>query len=337
MGCIEPPLFILKEETQTFRILSSTAVVALVAGPSFAQELTFGRGNFDYSSFNVDGTEELTTSRLDAEAEMTFNQILLGGYFSNDTFDPSGIGELSIQTYGLSGAYMLTPEALVGLGLTGIRFESGGSDDSISGFEAFGQYRTGQFGAALTISRPDADDADDFTIYTAVAEAEVTTGVTLGAVYETFTEDDVSVYVLSAEYEQGPIFGRAYVLGTNSDFGNDATAVGLRGSYEFTDSIRALAAYEKFDFDSGADETTGFSVGAGYRIVDGVWFDASLGQLEEGGEAADVINVNISYEFGTRTRLDRQVKQDLMEDSRAGARSLVPDFGYGIIGLVIGS
>lgn len=314
------------------KLMTSTAFVLAGTAGAFAQELTFGRANFDYNSFSIDDTEALSTSRLNAEGEMTFDQFLLGGHFSNDVFDPDGSGELTIRSYGLSGAYILTPEALVGLGLTGINFDNGSSDEGINGFEAFGQYRTSQFGAGLTISRPYSDSESDFTIYSFVGEAEVSPGVTLGAAIETYSEIDESVYVLNAEYEQGPLFGRIYALGVTGGSSDDPTAIGLRGTYEFTDSIRTMAAYENFDFGSGTDDLSAFAIGGGYRIVEGVWIDASYGQLDGGGETADVLNISLSYEFGARTRLDRQVKQDLQEDGKIGIRSTIPYLGFGIVG-----
>ena len=303
------------------RAILTTAVLAVLATPGFAQDLTFGQVDLDYTNISADGGE-LDSTALNGDVEFEVNQFLLGASFNNQSLD-SGMGSsLTFLGYEAFGAYMLTAETLVGAGLIGVDFDG----DDINGFEVFGQYRTDQFGVAINFSRLD-DDGAEFDFTTLYGQAEVTPGVTLGAVVESVSETDGTVYVLSAEYDAGPIFARTYYDGfTDVDGG----IFGVRGSYDFTDVISASASYQT-SVDDFFGDFTAYTVGAGYEFTEGLYGDFAVGRIDlGGGDEADLLQIGLSFELGDRRRLDNQIDNAMRIDNEKGIGAFIPNVGFGI-------
>jgi len=304
-------------------MLKSTTTIlafAIAAGPSFAQELTYGSFGFDFTRL-TDGSDDLDLSVLNGDVEFAFDQFLLGAQVTNRDFSSDSLIDGTITNFNAFGAYAIIPEVLVGVGLNTIDLD--GSD--LSGYEVFGQYQTAQFGVGLTYTIPDSDE-DDVSFLTILGEAEVTPGVTIGAAYEDFSEIDESFYYLTAEYEDGPIFVRGYYTSVTDI---DGYLIGARGSYDVTDMIHVSADLQKgVDFFLG--DLTAYSVGAGYEFADGFIVDASVGRIEGDGNEIDTIQVGVSYELGQRRRLDRKMIDAVREDRARTIDAVVPSLGIGI-------
>lgn len=290
-----------------FRSITMTAVAALLAGPVFADGVNYTRLSYDFTNYDSDFGLEGDASLLQGTVEYEISQFLLSADILNLDFDGS-----SSTAYGVAGAYMFTPEALAGLGVFGNDPDSG---DNTTGFEVFGQYETAQFGVGLNVTKDDTDE--DNVTTTLVGEAEVTSGVTLGASVATESESDGTDYVLSADYDLGPIEARAAVSGTSED---DGGLFGVRGSYEFTPQFRASASYQTSYGDDLVDESV-FTVGGGYQIVDGLWFDANYGIIDSDDYSDDIdrIQATLTFETGTQKRIDRRFSQASIDDLQAGA------------------
>lgn len=303
------------------RLKSTTTVLALAiaAAPSFAQELTFGSFGLDYTKL-TDGSDDLDVTVLDGDVEFAFNQFLFGADVVNQDFSSDFSLDGTITSFSAFGAFAVLPEMLVGAGLSTVDFD--GTD--LNGYEVFGQYTTAQFGAGLTYIVPDSD-SDDVSLTAVVGEAMVTPGVTVGVIYEDFSEFDESFYYLSAEYEDGPVFVRGY-YGSVTDI--DGSIFGLRGSYDVTDMISVSARLQQVD-QLFFDDLTSYSIGAGYALADGFVVDASVGRLEGEGDEIDLFQVGITYELGGRGRLDKKLFDAAQEDRAGGLGDVVPSLGFG--------
>ncbi len=301
------------------RLLTITAVTAAIAVPATAQDLTYGSAQFDWNHLEVDG-DEIDANVLEGDVEFSANQFLFGAELKRQDLDSGGGGGGVFTHYGAFGAYNVIPEVMIGAGLNGIEFD--GTD--VNGFEVFAQYTAPQFRVALNHNRPDNDD-EDFYLTTAYVEGQVAPAVTLGAVVETFNDVDEKFYALTAEYDDGPIFARAFY---NSITDVDGGLFGLRGSYSVTDVVDVTASLERSSQDFISDLTS-YSIGAEYMVSEGLAVGGSIGQLEIGSETADFIQLGISYEVGERMRLDRKASDALRADRSKSIGVIFPDAGIG--------
>lgn len=296
-----------------FRSITMTAVAALMAAPAFADGVNYARLSYDYSYYE-DDSDDLDLGLLQGSVEYEVSQFLLSAEVLNFSRDGDNVETF----YSASGAYIFTPEALAGIGVFGSNPEVG---DSTSGFEVFGQYETPQFGAAINVSQADTDE-DNITT-TLYGEAAVAPGVKLGASLSTQSEFDGTGYSLIAEYDEGPIFGRATIDSNSED---DGGLFGVRASYDITPQIRAAAAYQTSYGDDFVDLSV-FAIGGGYQVVEGLWVDASFGVID-GDVFADEVNhvqASVTYELGTQKRIDDRFQQAALDDIQAGLGLL---FGF---------
>ncbi len=290
-----------------FKSITMTAVAALLAGPAFAEGVSFARLSYDYSSYDSDDFDQVDAGLLHGEVEYEISQFLLTAEILNFSIDGDNVS----TTYGASGAYVFSPEALAGLGLFATDPDEG---DTITGFEAFGQYETAQFGAAINLSQGDLDEDNLTTVL--IGEASVIPAVTLGASATTQSEFDGTDYKLVAEYEDGPIFARATIDTFSED---DGGLFGVRGTYDIAPQIRASAAFQTLYGDDFIDLSV-IAIGGGYQFVDDLWFDASFGVIQSDSFDDDisVIQASLTYETGARKRLDARFSQAALDDVQAG-------------------
>ena len=299
--------------------LSSAAVFALIASPAAAQELIYGSFDYDFSRFSTDSTDA-DSSLVQGDVEFGYDQFYFGLDVSSQNVDFGG-GDGTIRNYRLSGGFMPTAETLIGADITGVDIE--GSNE-LNGYGVFGQYRTGQYGVALNYNVPESDD-DDFTVTSLFGEFAATPTITISAAIDSFSEVDENFYIIGANYEDGPIFARIYHNGVTDI---DASLVGVRGHYDFTNAVRVSAAFETAsDFFFG--DTNSYSIGAGYEFTDGFRVDGAIGRVEEGGEEADLVSFALSYDIGTPKRLDLEMQDMFRDDRRSGIGAIVPDVGIG--------
>ncbi|MFG5382003.1 MULTISPECIES: porin [unclassified Yoonia] len=292
--------------TRTKIILSSTAVVALVTGTVAADGVRYAQFSYDRNNYSV-GDDDINANELVGEIEYQVGDVLLSGAVENLSADR---GDLDATTREISvgAGYFLSPDILIGAEIGNVETDT--ADATVAG--AFAQYRTDQFGVGLSI-RQDLDAEE--TLYLGVATFEVSPGIDLGIGLSSNTANDSTGYVISADYEQGPIDARVYFAGNSED---DASTIGARGAYEFGSAFRGTAAFENVS--GGLVDYTSFKIGAGYEIADGAWIDASIGQIDpSNGETVDTLSLSISFETGGPTRLDREFARDLRGDANAGS------------------
>ncbi len=301
------------------RLLTIAAVTAAIAVPATAQNLTYGNAQLELNRLESDG-DEISSNILEGDVEFSADQFLFGAEVKWQDLEFSGGSGGEITNYSAFGAYSVIPEFMIGAGLNGIDFD--GSD--ISGYELFAQYTTPQFGVAVNYNNPDSDN-DDFYLTTAYVEGQVAPAVTLGAVVEAFNNVDDKFYALTAEYDDGPVFARAYYNGIT---GVDGGLFGVRGAYGVTDMVDVTASVERGSEDFFGDLTT-YWIGAEYMISEGLAVDGAIGQLEIGSTTAQFIQLGVSYEVGERMRLDRKVNDALREDRSKGIGAIFADVGIG--------
>ncbi|MEJ8560912.1 porin [Yoonia sp. GPGPB17] len=308
------------------KALTATAL-GVLAAPAFAQELTYGSFSLDYINITPEGDgEELTSFDLQGEGEFTVNQFVLGAVGSNDVFEFGDGPEVTVRKLGVYAGYEITPEALVGAGFTSLNVDDEFSDEDLNGFDIFGQYQTGAFGIAVNYSRPD-QDIDDFDITTLFVEAEVSPGFTVGGIVESFSEVDENAYFLSASYDAGQIFGRAYYTSIQDA---DFAIYGARGEYWFTDAIALTGGFETISGDDFGIDYTALSIGGEYEFAPGIAASASYTNIDSDGDDADALSIGLTYEVGSRKRLDRNMTEDAFEDLEHGIFGTQPNLGFGI-------
>lgn len=291
-------------------LLTTTAIIS--ASVAAADGINYGRLSYDYTNFS-DGTNDVDISVLQGSVEYQVSQFQVYADLTSTAVDNGG--SFDFQEYAFGAGYLATPEVLLGAGILG--FSTDGFDSN--GYELFGQYQTAQFGLGLNVSVPDAD-FDDETLTQAFGEFTATPAVKLGVALEKYSEEDATLYTLSADYDEGPITARTYI---NSDSETDGGIFGVRGSYEITQTFRASVSYNTTYGDDLFDISF-MGIGGGYRIADGVWFDADFGQISSdlGPEDIDRIQATITLETGEQTRIDRRFLQDSVDDIQAGFASV---------------
>ncbi len=312
------------------RTTLSIAAMGVMAAPAFAQELTYGAFDLDYSTFSSDeGGEDVTGFDLEGDAEFTLDQFVFGAGISNDKIDFGDGDELTVRTFDAFAGYEITPEILFGAGFANTTVdESLFGEEDFSGYDLFGQYQTGAFGVAINYNRPN-QDFDEFEITTLFAQGEVAPGVTVGGIVESISDVDETTYFFSAEYDAGQIFGRAYYTSvTDVDF----AVYGLRGEYRFDDAISINGGIEALSFDDFGPEYTALSIGGAYAFAPGIAATARYTNIDgDFGGDTDAIVVGLSYEMGASKRLDRNMMDDAKTDLETGIFGVLPNIGYGLL------
>ncbi|KQI72755.1 hypothetical protein AN191_07035 [Loktanella sp. 5RATIMAR09] len=307
----------------------TVAALSVLAIPAFAQELTYGAFDLDYTTFSSgDGGGDLTRFDLQGEGEFTLDQFVFGAGISNDKVDYEDGDEFTVRILDGYAGYEITPEVLVGAGFANANIDFFFGEDDFSGYDLFGQYQTGAFGVAINYSRPD-DEFDEIDITTLYAEGEVAPGVTVGGIFESFSEIDETSYFLSAEYDAGQIFGRAYYTSlTDVDF----AVYGVRGAYRFDDAISINGGVEAVSGDDFISEYTALSIGGEYAFAPGIAATARYTSIDtEFGGETDAFAIGLSYEMGASKRLDRNMMDDAKTDLETGFFGAQPSLGFGLL------
>lgn len=294
-----------------FRLLATTTAAASLAMPVFAEGVTFARLSYTYAERDAESSSfDLETNLFQGAIEYEVSRFLLSADVLDQEFE-NGFGVVwTDQLYNLSAAYKITPEVLAGFGV--LRYE-GSPDDPVNGFEAFGQYQAADFALGLNITQQDVD-SDNITT-TAFGDLVVAEGVTIGLSVVAQSEFEETGSRISVDYALGPVTARAFVTG---DSYNNGGRYGVRGSYAFTPQIRVSAGYAASYGDDFRESYT-YRVGAGYQIVDGLWFDANYGQRDVDFDPLDgeFVQAMLSYEIGNQTRIDRRFRQAAIDDAQA--------------------
>lgn len=291
------------------RSLSLTAAAALLAGPVMADGINYALIGYDYTNLSQDGSDDVNFGDLQGAVEYEFSQFLLSADVRNLNIEV-GSASGSATAYALGAAYMLSPEALVGLEVLGVEPED---DDSTTGYGVFGQFQTAQYALGLNIAQQDSDEDNITTnIY---GEFVTSDALKLGVQVASESEFDGTKSYFSADYAQGAIEARTFVVSNND---TDGGLFGLSANYQFSGQFRASAAYQTLYGDDFA-EINAFSIGGGYQVTDGLWIDAGYGQIggDDLADNIDVIQASLTYELGDRKRLDRRFEQAVLDDTRA--------------------
>ena len=291
------------------RSLSLTAAAAILAGPAMADGINYALIGYDYTNISADGVEDLNTGNLQGAVEYELSEFLLSADVRHVTVEIDSESS-SATVYAFGAAYMLSPEALVGLEVLGVEAEDA---DATTGYGVYSQFQTAQYALGVHVSQQDSDQDNITTnIY---GEFVTSDALTLGVQVNSESEFDGTTSYFSADYEQGAIEARTFIISNNEV---DGGLFGLSASYQFSAQFRVSAAYQTL-YGEDTDDADAFSVGGGYQITDGMWIDASYGQI--GGDTyidgIEIIQASLTYELGDRKRLDRRFAQAAIDDSRA--------------------
>ncbi len=142
------------------------------------------------------------------------------------------------------------------------------------------------------------------------------------------SEIDEKAYLLSAEYDAGQIFGRGYYLSVTEE---DFAIYGARGEYRFDQAISLTGGFETTSGDEFF-EYTALSVGGEYAFAPGVAVSARYTNIDsDNGGGGDAFALSLTYEFGARQRLDRNMSDAASDDLETGFIGLQPEFGFGLL------
>ena len=304
------------------KTLTATSIIALVAfaGHASAQDLTFAAGSLNGGHVAIEG-DEISSFSLDGDFELTYDKFVFGGSAKHQNYDFDGGDELAVTTYDAFAAYALSPEFMVGAGLTGIAVEDG---SSFSGYEAFAQYDNGQYAAAVVYEKP-TNENDDFDLTSVFGQAMLSPEVVVGAVIESVSVLEETLYYLSADYASGPISARGYYHGVTEI---DAAIYGARGSYDFAQGFFATADLQRAEGFFG-DGLETYAVGGGYHFNDTATIDASIGQMSVNNFDATVFQIGLTFEMGGRKRVDSVMSDAVRADLSSGLSLFAPDYGFG--------
>lgn len=306
-------------------IFKAAAFAMCSATAGSAQQLTYGDFSVDFSYLD-DGLTDQDLWTLQGAIEYTFGQILLSAQVYDRSRNGNGL-DVDSTTYALGAGYMFTPQILGGGGVKGYANTNDSAFDYV-GLEVFGQYETAQFGVALNHTRQDLDrDATTTTLYGLIRPMP---DLELGARIRTYANSSLAVfdertyYYLTADYDDGPFALRGAVTGNDAVDGGRFLA---RGAAEVTPDLRVLASYSTNFGDAGLDLAS-YSAGAGVQVAPNVWVDTTYGLVSGDAFLRDVtyLSLNISFEFGNRTRIDETFEKDASDDDNAGLGKLAFSF-----------
>ena len=327
------------------RLLTTTALLGLAAVPAIAQDIAYFGAEISSNTYTSDGTdEELSGLDLNGELEYTINEFYVGASLSSGQFDLSFGPEFQTQSYALSAGYMPMSGVLVGASVGRLELSQGAVEQTIDMFDVFAQYDTGQYAGAILYTELDTD-FQDYAITQFFGRAEVTSGVTLGLIYENAksefgpTESTNKTYHISADYASGPVFARGYVVGLDSAFSfddEDTTIFGLRGAYDIGSGFSAVAQYEFSDTFQGS-EYNSYAIGGSYVLLDGLSVDASFGRLDVEGSETDFLALGLTYDMGSQIRIDKGMLKDARDDTEFGPLGIFPSFGPSLAPLGFGA
>lgn len=290
------------------RLILTAATATLVAGSATAEGISYIRLSYDYQA-HTGAFGDPTLGFFQSTVDYELNDFVLGASFDNTSVS-SDADDGDFQDYSVSAAYVLSPEILGGAGFLQRSSDAGNS----TAFELFGQYVTDSFGVAANHTLLEDDESQTVLF----AEYVLSEGLVLGAILISESASDGTGYQISADYAAGSIDARAFVTGDSEVDGN---VFGARAHYEFGGSFRVGAGFENISGAAFDDRT--IQVGAGYTFTDGVWVDASVGQIDlEDSSTVDFLRLLVTYETGDRARLDNTMAQRSSDDIWAGVGPL---------------
>ncbi len=289
--------------------LTTTAVIALLAGAASAEGISFAKLSYDYQSIDSDDFGEPTVTLLQGQVEYEMDQYLLGADLDIISVDADA-GDEDTQDFTVFGAYRINPQVLAGVGLG----QSDRGSDNVTIYEVFGQYVAAPFAVAANY----AFDDDDETLTSLFGEYAFGPQLKVGASVFIDSASDSTAYHLSSDYTQGAVTGRAFFV---DDGISDDNVVGLRGRYDFGNAFNAGASYET-SFGGDFSETA-IRIGGGYAFEQGIEIHASYGQIDREAQSTDdVFRLLVTYETGNQARFDRKMTRDIVEDTWFGVAPL---------------
>lgn len=101
-----------------FNLLPITLVATSFTNAAAAEGLTFGHFNLEYTDAQFT-TDDPNVAVLEDAAEYELNQFLLSTDIKYRQFDGFPGSDFSTTPYELGAGYFITPEVLLGLGVTG--------------------------------------------------------------------------------------------------------------------------------------------------------------------------------------------------------------------------
>lgn len=293
-----------------FSILLITLAALSFGSAATADGLTFGHLNLEYTDAQA-GTSDRSNTVLEGAVEYEINQFLLSADLRYRRFEGYPLGTYGVTNYKLGAGYFITPEVLLGLNIMG----ENNDFYEANGYEIYGQYRNDVLGIAFNVEQPDTDS--DFRRNSVMGQYAINEDVTAGARIEWRSNSvtDRFIYQLNAEYTEGPFDLRGHYSGF-SDI--DSGMLGARGYYNFSDDIRGYASYQSNVGADSADQGF-YLIGGGYQIAEAVWIDAAYGgNLGEDLVDLERFTLTISFDTGTRQRLDDTFEQDIFDDRQDG-------------------
>lgn len=292
----------------------TASILALISSGAVAQEITFVDLSYTFNQLESGG-DSISDNRIEGTVEYTTGQFVLSGDLEYRNLSQGSV-DGSLYSLNAGAAYMVTPQALVGAGLSTVGFDDGASE-SFNGWDVFAQYVEPTFGVAISVVDEDADDDERLT--TVYGEYTVTPGLDVGLQLAQFTDQDSTTIFLNADYATDDFDVRGYY---QTDSEDDTGILGVRGHYLVTSDVRVGASYQTI---VGSDTTDldAYAVSGGYQIAEGVWIDALYGGISGfGPDDIDRAQVSISYETGRQIRMDQRMEEEERKDLRSGIGAL---------------
>jgi hypothetical protein len=85
------------------RTLTTTAAIALMTAPAFADGVSYARLSYDFDRYSVDD-QDLDVGTLLGDIEYELGQFLLSAHLAHRSYD-DGAGDASQTDYGVSGGW----------------------------------------------------------------------------------------------------------------------------------------------------------------------------------------------------------------------------------------
>lgn len=314
------------QKTQTCAVIA-----ALLAAPAYADGVTYAEfgytlQNLTVDDFFFDGDDlDVRTYILDGAVDYEIDRFVLSAEINGLT-QSGAFNAVDFRSNLASVGYRITPEFMAGAGIEdttafGDLNQFQPLDEPTLSFELFGQYVNNVFGVAINhqifndVENGFAEEIDA-SVTSLYGELTVLPGATLDAMAAENSDVDETSYVVSANYDSGPIDARLFVSGRDDI---DEKVIGLSGHYEFAGMYRAVASYTT-NVDAEFLEADIFSVGLGYQVQENIWLDAGLGRSEfsevdfDDSFENDTLFVALNFETGTQARLDRKLERAFRND-----------------------
>ena len=295
-----------------FKALPIALVTLSFANIAAADGLTFGHVNLEYVDGQLPSSNPNATV-LEGAVEYELNQFLFSADVRYQRFNGFMGNDYGVTAFELGAGYQITPQVLFGGGIVGTNSDFGDTN----GYQIFGQYDDDVLGVAFNVEQANADNA--LRHNAVMGQYAINQDISAGAHVSWFSNwiNDDYTYRLNLEYEAGPFDLRGHYTGFSD---TNAGILGARGYYYFTDEIRGYASYQA-SLGSDSGDTRYYLIGGGYRLADQIWIDGAYGQtLGDAFFLSDFerLTLTISFDTGTRQRLDDTFEQDIINDRQDG-------------------